>query len=251
MLISGLRTWKGLAGSVAAIVLSITYQTANAISPVPTPPCPTNLSSESAEQLANRIADPTKEDWWRACAADSLAQRGADAIPTLIHLLQSRDVSTQLLAIDHLDEAKKHGGSVRDAVPLIVQHLKNYDLDNAYIRDQIFRVYWARPASRCRLRTHYEGSDPPPVPRYPICLADSRTQARRANEKMIDVLALLAIDPNSVETLKRILAEAHAQPFLRYCRPTCSRQSIASDPRSRLAKSHRHFVRSSLPAVVY
>jgi hypothetical protein len=166
MLISGLRTWKCLAGSVAAIVLSITYQTANAILPVPTPPCPTNLSSESAEQLANRIADPTKEDWWRACATDSLAQRGEDAIPTLIHLLQSRDVSTQLLAIDHLDEAKKRGGSVREAVPLIVQHLKDYDLDNAYIRDQIFRVYWA---------LEFLGKDSTPA--IPVLIEKSRSDA--------------------------------------------------------------------------
>jgi hypothetical protein len=333
MLISGLHIRKGLAGSVATIVLGITFQTANAILPVPTPPCPTNLSSISAERLANRIADATRENWWRACAADSLAQRGADAIPTLIHLLQNRDVSTQLLAIDHLDEAKEHGGSVYEAVPLIVQHLKTYSLDNSYIRDQIYRVYWALgllgkdatpaipvlieksrsdkssavvPESYWAIRTlgtigkydaqrivphliellddashrvdaanalanmaasarsavpalthHLEaaiaspsdkfseslmwalaqcgdsattvatltpllvapgfelqaanalrGIGPAARPAVPYLLSRLENSSSPANEKIIDVLALLAIDPDSVETLKRILAQA-------------------------------------------
>jgi hypothetical protein len=36
-----------------------------------------------------------------------------------------------------------HGGAVSDVVPLIVQHLKTYDLNNSYLRDHIFLVYWA------------------------------------------------------------------------------------------------------------
>lgn len=143
MLISGLHSWKGFARSVAAVALSVLCQTGNAIVPVPTPPCPTNLSSKSAEQLGHRIADSTKADWWRACAADSLAQKGADAIPTLINLLKNGDVSTQLLAIDHLGEAKEHGGTVREAVPMIVQHLKTYNSHDSNVRDQIYRVYLA------------------------------------------------------------------------------------------------------------
>src|SRR5271155_3080634 len=137
MLVSGLHTWKDVAKSVAAIVLSITCQTANAMVPAPTPPCPTNLSSKSSEQLAKRIADPSKADWWRACAADSLAQRGADSIPTFIHLLKNGDLSTQLLAINHISEVKEHGGSVREVMPLIVQDLKTYNSDDTVIRDQV------------------------------------------------------------------------------------------------------------------
>jgi len=166
MLISGLHTWKGLARSVAAVALSIPCQTANAILPVPPPPCPTNLSSKSAEQLRNRIADPTKADWWRACAAESLAERGADAIPTLIQLLKNRDISTQLLAIDHLGEAKEHGGTVREAVPLIVQHLKTYNTNDPYIQDQIYRVYWV---------LEFLGKDATPA--IPIFIEKSKSNA--------------------------------------------------------------------------
>jgi hypothetical protein len=143
MLMSGLVTWKGIVGLVAAAVLCMTSQTASAILPVLAPPCPTDLSSKSVEQLAKRIAEPSKADWWRACAAGSLAQRGADAIPMLIRLLRNKDLSTQLLAVDFVSDAKKRGGSMREVVPIIVQDLRTYHSNDPAMRDQVYRIYWA------------------------------------------------------------------------------------------------------------
>jgi hypothetical protein len=158
------RAWRGLARWVAAIVLSITFQTANAVLPVPSPPCPTNLSSKSAERLANRIADTTKEDWWRACAANSLVQKGADAIPILIRLLKNGDLSTQLLAMDYVSEAKTHGGSMREIVPIIVQDLKTYNPNDPAMRGEVYRIYWA---------LEFLGKDAKPA--IPILIEKSRS----------------------------------------------------------------------------
>ncbi len=141
---AGLRT-SSFAGLVAAVIL-MTHQTANALSPVLPPPCPPNLSTKSAEQLANRVADPSKADWWRECAANALAEKGAEAVPVLIRLLQYGDLSTQFLAINYIYEAQEHGGAGREAVPLIVRRLKIYNLDNPYISDHIYSVYWALAA---------------------------------------------------------------------------------------------------------
>jgi HEAT repeat protein len=143
---AGLRVSKCFAGSIAALILSITHQAASAISPVPTPPCPANLSTKPTEQLATHVADPSKAHWWRECAANALAEKGAEAVPVLIRLLQYGDLSTQFLAIDHVYAAQEHGGAGRKAVPLIVRRLKTYNLDNPYINDHIYGVYWALAA---------------------------------------------------------------------------------------------------------
>src|SRR5580692_1658057 len=97
---AGLLISRCFSGSIAALLLSMTHQTANAISPVPTPPCPASLSTKSTEQLATRVADSSKADWGRECATNVLAEKGAKAVPVLIRLLQYGDLSTQFLAID-------------------------------------------------------------------------------------------------------------------------------------------------------
>lgn len=140
---AGLRVSRCFAGSIAALILSIAHQAANATSAVPTPPCPANLSTISAEELATHVADPSKADWRRECAASALAEKGAEAVPVLIRLLQYGDLSTQFLAIDHVYEAQEHGGVGREAVPLIVRRLKTYNRDNPYINAHIYGVYGA------------------------------------------------------------------------------------------------------------
>jgi HEAT repeat protein len=138
---AGLLISRCFSGSIAALLLSMTHQTANAISPVPTPPCPASLSTKSTEQLATRVADSSKADWGRECAANVLAEKGAKAVPVLIRLLQYGDLSTQFLAIDSIYAAQEHGGAAREAMPLIVHRLKSYNVNDPYIRDQIYRVY--------------------------------------------------------------------------------------------------------------
>jgi hypothetical protein len=52
------------------------------------------------------------------------------------------------------------------------------------------------------------GIGPAARPAIPYLLNRLENSSSAANEKLVDVLALLAIDPNSVETLQRILAQA-------------------------------------------
>lgn len=168
------RTWdhrstvspKHIAGLVAAAVLCMTCQTAGAIAPVLEPPCPTDLSLKSVQQLGKRIADISQSDWWRACAANSLGQRGADAVPILIRLLKSEELSTQLLAVDFVSDAKKHGGSMREIVPIIVQDLKTYHSNDPALRDQVYRFYWA---------LQFLGKDA--MPAIPTLIEESRSDA--------------------------------------------------------------------------
>jgi len=139
--VAGQPTSRFFVGTVASVILSIAHQATNAMSPAPPWPCPKTLSTEPAEQLANRVANPSSPDRWRECAADALAEKGAVAMPFLMHLIQVGDQRAQFLAMNRVSEAQARGGSAREIVPLIVHRLKTYDLDNSNVRQQVYDVY--------------------------------------------------------------------------------------------------------------
>ncbi len=147
-----------LATLLSGILAAALPMSAQATPPPPQPICEPVSPDVTSEALGRRIS--TKAELREGeCAAQNLAERGADAIPTVLDLLRLRDTHVDMLALTALAGI---GPQARAALPDLMDRLRQAStLEDKYLYDAVVALGpAARPAIPLLIARSRAGAHP-------------------------------------------------------------------------------------------